>query len=97
VPAGLSTGSGTENPGGILTGRRFKSVRQHAKEITDRWVRASRPVPQMKRAALQISEMGKNHSSEAFFGCENPLESVLFSALLEIRKLQERDIPRVDT
>lgn len=51
----------------------------------------------MRKSALQLADMGKNHSSEAFFGCDNPLESVIFSALLEIRKLQDGDITRVDT
>jgi hypothetical protein len=40
--------------------------------------------------------MGKNHSSEAFFGCDDPLESVIFSALLEIQKLQEENVTGVD-
>jgi len=46
---------------------------------------------------MQLADMGKNHSSEAFFGCDNPLESVIFSTVLEIRKMQERDITHVDT
>ena len=29
------------------------------------------------------------HSSEAFFGCDDPLETVLFSVLIEIIKCQE--------
>ncbi|MDD1683303.1 MAG: hypothetical protein LUO98_05640 [Methanoregula sp.] len=57
----------------------------------------SRSLPQMRRSALQLADMGKNHSSEAFFGCDNPLESVIFSAVLELRKMQERDRTRVDT
>jgi hypothetical protein len=51
----------------------------------------------MRQSALQLADMGKNHSSEAFFGCDNPLESVIFSAVLELRKMQERDRTRVDT
>jgi hypothetical protein len=45
---------------------------------------------------MQLAEMGKKHSSEAFFGCDDPLESVIFSSLLEIRKMQDGDINRVD-
>ena len=77
-------------------GRSFASVRQHAKEITDRWVRSSCSVAQIRQSGMQLAEMGKNHSSEAFFGCNDPLESVIFSALLDIRKLQDGDITRVD-
>jgi hypothetical protein len=51
----------------------------------------------MRQAGMQLADMGKNHSSEAFFGCDDPLESVIFSALLEIRKMQEMNITRVDT
>jgi hypothetical protein len=40
---------------------------------------------------MQLADMGTNHSSEAFFGCDDPLESVIFSALQEIRKMQEGD------
>jgi hypothetical protein len=46
---------------------------------------------------MQLADMGKIHSSEAFFGCDAPLESVIFSAVLEIRKKRERNITRVDT
>ena len=77
-------------------GRNFASVRQHAKEITDRWARVSCSVPQIRQSGMQLADMGKNHSSEAFFGCDDPLESVIFSTLLEIRKLQDGDITRVD-
>jgi hypothetical protein len=45
---------------------------------------------------MQLADLGKNHLSEAFFGCDDPLESVIFSALLEIRKLQEGDVTGVD-
>jgi hypothetical protein len=40
--------------------------------------------------------MGKNHSSEAFFGCDDPLEPVIFSALRELQKLQEGEAAGVD-
>jgi hypothetical protein len=77
-------------------GRSFASVRQHAKDITDRWVRSSRSVPLIKKSGTQIADMGKNHSSEAFFGCDDPLESVIFSTLLELRKMQEGEGTGVD-
>jgi hypothetical protein len=77
-------------------GRSFKSVRQHAKEIADRWARVSCSVPQIRQPGMQIAEIGKKHSSKAFFGCDDPLESVIFPTLLEIRKLQGGDMTCVD-
>lgn len=79
-------------------GRSFASVRQQAMEITDRWARVSHqvPVPQMQCPARQIAGMAKNHSSEAFFGCDDPLESVLFSVFVGIRKLHDRGGDDVD-
>jgi hypothetical protein len=56
----------------------------------------SRSVPQIRQSGLHLADMGKNHSSEAFFGCDDPLESVIFSALLEVQKMQDRDGTRVD-
>jgi|WetSurMetagenome_2_1015567.scaffolds.fasta_scaffold06666_3 hypothetical protein len=69
-------------------GRSFASIRQQAKEIADRWVRSSRP-GRPKQAAARLAVLGTTHSSEAFFGCDDPLEAVLFSAFLELRKLPE--------
>jgi hypothetical protein len=45
---------------------------------------------------MQLADMGKNHSSEAFFGCDDPLESVIFSALLEVQKMQDGNGTGVD-
>lgn len=77
-------------------GRSFASVRQHAKDITDRWARLSRSDPRMRQPALRLADRGKSHSSEAFFGCDDPLESVIFSVLLDIRKMQDGVPPGVD-
>jgi hypothetical protein len=77
-------------------GRSFASVRQQVQEITGRWVRVAHPVRQQKESAARLATMGKAHSSEAFFGCDDPLEAVLFSGLLEIRKLQDGGADNVD-
>jgi hypothetical protein len=53
-------------------------------------------IPKIKQYGTQIADMGKSHSSEAFFGCDDPLESVVFSVLLEIQKLQDEVLPGVD-
>jgi hypothetical protein len=76
-------------------GRSFASIRQQAKDIADRWVRSSRPGRQ-KQAAARLAVLGTTHSSEAFFGCDDPLEAVLFSAFVELRKLPEGDTSDVD-
>jgi hypothetical protein len=77
-------------------GRSFASVRQQASEITGRWVRVSPPVRQQKESAARLVCMGKAHASEAFFGCDDPLEAVLFSSFLEIVKLQDGGAGHVD-
>jgi hypothetical protein len=77
-------------------GRSFVSVRQQAQEITRRWARVSLTVRQQKESAARLAVMGKAHASEAFFGCDDPLEAVLFSSLLEIGKLQDGGAEPVD-
>jgi hypothetical protein len=77
-------------------GRSFASVRQHTTDITNRWGRSPCPVPRMNPSVMQLADMAKSHSSEAFFGCDDPLESVPLSALIEIRKLQAGDRTVVD-
>jgi len=41
-----------------------------------------------RRPGEILTGLAKNHSSEAFFGCDSPLEAMLFSAFLEIRRNQ---------
>lgn len=53
--------------------------------------------PADKAAWQQLADRGKNYSGEAFFGCDDPLESVVFPVLLEIRKVQDGDVTGVDT
>jgi hypothetical protein len=76
-------------------GRSFASIRQQAKDIADRWVRSARP-GRPKQSAARLAVLGTTHSSEAFFGCDDPLEAVLFSAFVELRKLQDGEAERVD-
>jgi hypothetical protein len=35
-----------------------------------------------------MAELAKRYSSEGFMGCNDPLESVLFSAAVEMQKLR---------
>jgi hypothetical protein len=50
----------------------------------------------MKQSGKQLADMAKCHSSEAFFGCADPLESVIFPVIPEIRKLHDGGSPDVD-
>ena len=63
-------------------GRSFH-VRQGVNEIADRWERAAKRYPCQKR----LVQIAKSYSSEGFMGCNDPLESVLFSAVMEIQKM----------
>ncbi|HSA37277.1 MAG TPA: hypothetical protein P5013_00100 [Methanoregula sp.] len=55
-----------------------------------------RSLLQIRRTGRQLADFGKGHSSEAFFGCDNPLESVIFSTLPEIRNVQDGMVNDVD-
>lgn len=51
--------------------------------ISDRRKRSSKGY----RCDKRMIEIAKSNSSERFTGCNDPLESVLFSAALEIQKI----------
>jgi len=63
-------------------GRSFVSVRQGVNSIADRWERAAKKYPCGKR----VVQIAKSYSSEGFVGCNDPLESVLFSIGVEMQK-----------
>jgi hypothetical protein len=66
-------------------GRTFLSVRQGARIIAERWERAARRTGHAKQAQ-GMYELAKKYASEGFMGCNEPLESVLFSACVELQK-----------
>jgi hypothetical protein len=66
-------------------GRSFLSVRQGVNEIADRWERASKKY----KCGKNVVEIAKRYSSEGFMGCNDPLESVLFSIGVEMQKESE--------
>ena len=71
-------------------GRSFESVRMGVKEVSARWLKASRAVRKEDQVyAQKLAEMAKMHSSEAFYALDDPLEAALFSILLEL--LKEKD------
>jgi hypothetical protein len=74
-------------------GRSFVSVRLGVRSIAERWARVAKKLGREdQKPAAELTGLAKNHSSAAFFGCDNPLEAMIFSALLEIRRNQaEKD------
>jgi hypothetical protein len=72
-------------------GRSFESVRQGVKRIADRCARSSRALKKEdQQYGKKLVELAKKHSSEAFIGCDDPLEAAVFSALVETIKRQDQ-------
>lgn len=73
-------------------GRSFESVRMGAKDVSARWLKATRALKKDDQIYGQmIAEMAKKHSSEAFYALDDPLEAAVFSVLVEIMKRQDKD------
>ena len=71
-------------------GRSVVSVRQRANHMADRWARETRALRQEERKnGEMLVVFAKTRSSEAFMGCDDALEAVLFSSCVEI--LRHRD------
>ena len=72
-------------------GRSFESVRQGVKGPIDHWAKAARALKKEdKPYGERLVALAKLHSSEAFYGCDDPLEAVVFSVLVEMLKQQEK-------
>ena len=78
-------------------GRSFESVRIGAKEVSARWLKASRALKkedqiygQRLAESQRLAEMVKKHSSEAFYAFDDPLEAAVFSVLVEMMKELEK-------
>ncbi|VVB62643.1 Uncharacterised protein [uncultured archaeon] len=72
-------------------GRSFEDVRMGAKEVSARWLKASRALKKDDLIYGQgLAEMAKMHSSEAFYAFDDPLEAAVFSVLVEMMKEMER-------
>ena len=71
-------------------GRSFESVRQGVKGPADRWARATRALRKEEQPyGERLVALAKKYSSEAFYGCDDPLEAAVFSVLMGILKHQE--------
>ena len=72
-------------------GRSFESMRIGAKDVSARWLKASRALKKKDQIYGQrLAEMAKRHSSEAFYALDEPLEAAVFSALVEMLKEMDK-------
>ena len=68
-------------------GRSFESVRMGVKDVSIRWLKASKVLKKKDQIYGQkVAEMTKKHSSEAFYALNDPLEAAVFSVLVEMLK-----------
>ncbi len=76
---------------GVTVGRSFESVRMGVKEVSARWLKASKALKKEDQVYGQrLAEMAKKHSSEAFYALDDPLEAAVFSVLVEVMKGLEK-------
>jgi predicted secreted Zn-dependent protease len=68
-------------------GRSFESVRMGVKDVSARWMKASKALKKEDQVYGQkLAEMTKKHSSEPFYALDDPLEAAIFSVLVEMVK-----------
>jgi len=74
-----------------VTGRSFASIRQGVKSTADRWARSARALKKDDQPyGEKLVALATMHASEAFYGCDDPLEAAVFSVLVEMLKKQEQ-------
>jgi len=72
-------------------GRSFASIRQGVKSTADRWARSARALRRDDQPyGERLVALATMHASEAFYGCDDPLEAAVFSVLVEMLKKQEQ-------
>jgi hypothetical protein len=76
-----------------MMGRSFTSVRLGVKGPLERWARAARALRKEDRPYGEcVAALARLHSSEAFYGCDEPLEAAIFSGLMGIlRQVGEQE------
>jgi hypothetical protein len=68
---------------GVDMGRSFESVRMGVKDVSARWLKASKALKREDQVYGQmIAEMASKHSSEAFYALDDPLEAAVFSVCM---------------
>ena len=72
-------------------GRSFESIRMGVKDVSARWLKASKTLKKEDQIYGQkLAEMAKKHSSEAFYALDDPLEAAVFSVLVEMVKEMDK-------
>jgi hypothetical protein len=72
-------------------GRSFESIRMGVKDVSVRWLKASKALKKEDQIYGQkVAELAKKHSSEAFYALDDPLEAAVFSVLLELMKEMDK-------
>jgi len=72
-------------------GRSFESVRMGVKDVSTRWLKASKALKKEDRIyGEMLAEMARKHSSEAFYALDDPLEAAVFSVLVEMLKEMDK-------
>jgi hypothetical protein len=78
-------------PGGLVMGRSFESVRMGVKDVSARWLKASRALKKEDQIYGQkLAKMAKKHSSESFYALDDPLEAAVFSVLVELLRVLDK-------
>ncbi|MEI6105128.1 MAG: hypothetical protein WCP70_14415 [Methanothrix sp.] len=73
-------------------GRSFESVRMGVKDVSARWLKASRALKKEDQIYGQrVAQMAQKHSSEAFYALDDPLEAAVFSVLVEMMKVRAEE------
>ena len=63
-------------PWWVDVGRSFESIRMGVKDVSARWLKASKALKKEDQIYGQkVAEMAKKHSSEAFYAFDDPLEA----------------------
>ena len=66
-------------------GRSIQSIRQEVRVVADRWARAARLLREEDhRGGTDLAVLAMRHASDAFYGCDDPLEATLFSVFVEL-------------
>ena len=75
-------------------GRSFESIRMSMKDVSARWLKASRALKNEDQVYGQkVAQMAQKHSSEAFYALDDPLEAAVFSVLVEMLKELDNQHP----
>jgi len=61
------------------------------KELYERWARSAKALKREDQPyGERLATLAKEHSSEAFIACNDPLEAATFSVLVEMLKRQDQ-------